>query len=287
MLRGSVCHERPSSLPSNNADVLTQPRLRLRYADVSDVCKLNFRVPNVDPDSCYRQPSWQNKHLFVACCHIWLARLFLWSQHRFVVCHGFHLSRVSYSHFSNHLSVCEREPLKRLLVRVWLAVLIGSRKVTAPTHSFEDVGVRDRWEQQSEKWRALLLGQLPTAETGYGMLNLTVECVTMDVCVCVCVFIFRPNGKKQEPRWAAALFEYPRVNPTSATHTCHLYLVSDPHAQSLALAQMWTRSHWRMCTLRHNTEVFVHSASPVCGNESRFDLHESVNFEVENGFCPG
>lgn len=32
------------------------------------------------------------------------------------------------------------------------------------------------------------LGQIPTTETGYDMLNLTVECMTMGcVCACVCM----------------------------------------------------------------------------------------------------
>lgn len=85
------------------------------------------------------------------------------------------------------------------------------------------------------------------------MLNLTVECMTMAMRVCFCaahvcfcpqMSVFVPsNGKKNQaaltsPKVATALFECSRIKVVSASHTCHLYLVSDPHTQTLALTQM-------------------------------------------------
>lgn len=79
-------------------------------------------------------------------------------------------------------------------------------------------------------------------------------------------------GKKNQaaltsPKVATALFECSRIKVVSASHTCHLYLVSDPHTQTLALTQMWTHTHAGVCARSDfNTGVFVHSGRPVCAD---------------------
>lgn len=137
-----------------------------------------------------------------------------------------------------------------------------------------------------KEWRAALLGQLPTAETGHDKLNLTVECMTMavhvsvcvgfflqfvcfcsqmGVCVCVCVFLlykWKKQGSNNQylhqnlPQLCLSIQEY----PMSATHTClwPTYTITRPHTD------VYTHSCWHLCTLKLNTGLFVHSASLVC-----------------------
>lgn len=115
-----------------------------------------------------------------------------------------------------------------------------------------------------------ILGRLPTAETGYDMLNLSQECTTVEVSVFVCfciafvliwpqVFFFFFLSSFQ---WAQAQMgrnvldftsqKYPQLrvwvlrNESSDTHHTHTHslatfiLVYDPHTRSQTLTQMWT-----------------------------------------------
>lgn len=152
-----------------------------------------------------------------------------------------------------------------------------------------------------KEWRAPLLGQFPTAETGYDTLNLAVECITMAVRVCLCgscmflsTNVCSPPTKMERnevalpsPKLATVLFEYSRIQPTSVTNTCHLYLVSDPHTQSLTLTQVCAQTHFGVCAHSGSIQESLFTQPVLCEEtESRFELHESVDFEVENGFCP-
>lgn len=133
-------------------------------------------------------------------------------------------------------------------------------------------GVREYESSTMKEWRAPLLGQLPTAETGYDTLNLTVECMTMaSACVCVCFLcgscvVLFTNGKKQGSsiHFTKTVFELSRIKPTSAIHLpplfslCPTYTITRPHTDVCTYASK------SVCTL--NTGLFVHSASPVCAD---------------------
>lgn len=135
---------------------------------------------------------------------------------------------------SSHLSIGEHYPVKKHFVGLRSDVLIGSEKVAAPILSFQDWSVwlgkkkMFLWESDEsstmKKWRAPLLGQLPTAETGYDTLNLTVECMTMVVRVflcSLCVFLskdtffptlmVRNKAALTLQKLATPLFEYLRI----------------------------------------------------------------------------
>lgn len=67
----------------------------------------------------------------------------------------------------------------------------------------------------------------------------------------------------------------------SYAHLPPFYLVSDPHTQSLGLLTQM-RSHTNFIQ-----ESLFARPSPFGAHDSRFDLHETLNFEVENLFSPG
>lgn len=122
-----------------------------------------------------------------------------------------------------------------------------------------------------KEWRAPLLGQLPPAETGYDMLSLTVECMTMVVRVCFCVslhkcmllffffFLWKKRGSFNLTKTCSVWVFRDITASLTHTHTqaCHLYLVSDPHIQSLSPHTDVRARACPPCTLRLNTGLFV------------------------------
>ena len=131
----------------------------------------------------------------------------------------------------------------------WVSERNGSH---SPFSRIEVFGWEEKnfvWEKDERSamkdWRAPLLGQLPRAETGYDTLNLTVECMTMAVCVFVwllhasvhkCVFYFPRKWKETrasfnftETHHSLVWVFKDKIN-VSQTQACHLYFVSCPQS---------------------------------------------------------
>lgn len=195
-------------------------------------------------------------------CHSWELSRF---QYKFegILSLSKHLRIPTWDHLTR-LSISEHYPLKKHFVGFWLDTLIGSEKVTAPTlfPGLKCLAGKEKtlvWETNEsstmKEWRAPLLGQLPTAETGYDTLNLTVECMTMaavSVRFSPQMYVSFPphiNGKK----WGCFNFTKPAITVWvfkdianfSHTHLPPLFRLWPTYIIT------WAHSHLCVCVRAH------------------------------------